>query len=609
MTGPANATDGAAPSGAGGGRSGAGGGRSGAGGGAGAGVADGAAGAGGGPAGIAGGGAGGGLADGAAGEVRADRAGRAGRQRRRGWSRLSSRQWTNIILSAMAVIILTASAFGGYVLRVGSQTTARLADRYSPAYLDGQVLQNALLNQETGVRGYLLSGNRDSLRPYLEGLDTEAAASARLRSLVSGPEQAADLDAVQRLATRWRQDFAVPVIAVLDRSGPAAVDPALVRRGRDDFDRLRVPLGALQDDLATARSAARAEVRNVDRWRNAIFAVILATFLLTGVALSVWLRMSILRPLRRLGWTTRRVANEDFEQRIEARGPTDVVALGDDVESLRLRVVSELANAVAAQRLVEEQAAELRRSNAELEQFAYVASHDLQEPLRKVASFCQMLQRRYGDQLDERGRQYIEFAVDAAKRMQVLINDLLTFSQVGRLIDRTVPVDLEDSLAQALGNLSTRLEENDAEVEHDPLPTVLGDPTLLTMLLQNLVANAVKFRSADRPPRIRVSAERVSAEGGRAEWRLAVQDNGIGLDPQFADKIFVIFQRLHAREEYGGTGIGLALAKKIVEYHGGRIWLDPDYREGARFCFTLPVVAVDGAATALEPTPQGASAS
>jgi signal transduction histidine kinase len=528
-------------------------------------------------------------------------AGGAGPAPGRGWARLSSRQWANLILSAMAVVIMAAGALGWYVLRSSSMATTRLVDRNSPAFVSAQNLQTALLDQETGVRGYLLSGNRDSLRPYLDGLAAESAAAARLRTLISGPDQAADLDAVELQAARWRRDFAEPVVAVLDRAGPSAVDPAQVQRGKDYFDAVRLPSAALGDHLGAARAAARAQVLSAERWRNLIFAVILATFLAGGAVLALWLRIGILRPLRRLGAATRRAASEDFGQPIAAGGPTDLVELGEDVEALRRRAVAELAKAEAGHRLVAEQAAELRRSNAELEQFAYVASHDLQEPLRKVSSFCQMLERRYGDVLDERGRQYVEFAVDAAKRMQVLINDLLTFSRVGRVNERTDPVDLAGALAQALANVSTRLEENDAEVEHDPLPTVLGDPTLLTMLLQNLVGNAVKFRAADRPPRIRVTAERVAQE-----WRLSVQDNGIGVDPQFAGKIFVIFQRLHGREEYGGTGIGLALAKKIVEYHGGRIWLDPDYREGARFVFTLPVTAVDAeAADDLDPTRQG----
>jgi signal transduction histidine kinase len=377
------------------------------------------------------------------------------------------------------------------------------------------------------------------------------------------------------------------------RSGPVP-HQVLAQRGKDAFDEMRSALNELQGDLADTRRSTRAEVADIERWRDAIFLVILVAFLLTGALLSLWLRQAIIRPLQDLGSTTRRVANEDFEQQISVRGPTDVVELGADVESLRLRVVTELANAVEAYRLVEAQAEELRRSNAELEQFAYVASHDLQEPLRKVTSFCQMLERRYGDQLDERARQYIRFAVDAAKRMQVLINDLLSFSRVGRVNDGTGrndrwgPVVLAEALGEALGNLSTRLEESGAEVTTGPLPTVPGDRTLLTMLLQNLVGNAVKFRSPDRPPVIAVSAE---PDGEM--WRLAVQDNGIGIDPQFEGKIFVIFQRLHTRDEYSGTGIGLALCKKIVEFHGGRIWLEPGYRNGARFEFTLPAFVAD----------------
>jgi signal transduction histidine kinase len=513
---------------------------------------------------------------------------------RRGWSRLSSRQWTNLILAFTGLIVLAASATGVYVLRASTEVNNRLIDGNSPALAQAQTLQTALLNQETGVRGYQLSGDRAALAPYLDGQAPEAAAVARLRDLV-GPGELADVAQLETAADRWRRQFAEPTIVAIDRTGPEAVDPALTVQGKALFDQVRDPMAQLQQHLATARAAARAQVRSTDRWRNIILGGLVLTFLFVVVMLSVWLRRSILRPLDRLGAATRGVAQGEFGRRIEIEGPTDLAGLASDVDSMRRRILAELDNVVASHELLVAQAADLRRSNGELEQFAYVASHDLQEPLRKVTSFCQMLERRYGEVLDERGKQYVDFAVDGAKRMQVLINDLLTFSRVGRLNDLTETVDLEGSLARALANLAMVLEDNSAEVEHDPLPTVDGDPTLLSMLMQNLVGNAVKFRADDRPPRVRVSVE--AREG---EWLLSVQDNGIGVDPQFADKIFVIFQRLHTRDEYGGTGIGLALCKKIVEYHGGRIWLDPEPGQGARFYFTLPMAAA--------PEPVGAAA-
>jgi len=233
------------------------------------------------------------------------------------------------------------------------------------------------------------------------------------------------------------------------------------------------------------------------------------------------------------------------------------------------------------------QAKELRRSNEELEQFAYVASHDLQEPLRKVASFCQLIEKRYADALDERGKQYIDYAVDGAKRMQVLINDLLTFSRVGRLNDRRERVELQASLGSALDRLEYAVQESGATIDVPrPLPAVNGDPTLLSMLWQNLVGNALKFRAPEREPEVSITWAPDPEQPGFV--RVSVADNGIGIPPAFADKVFVIFQRLHSREAYSGTGIGLALCKKIVEHHGGRIWIDPDRAVGTRFSFTLP---------------------
>ena len=253
---------------------------------------------------------------------------------------------------------------------------------------------------------------------------------------------------------------------------------------------------------------------------------------------------------------------------------------------MRQRILLELDESTAARELLDAQALELRRSNAELEQFAYVASHDLREPLRKVASFCQLIERRYGDQLDERGRQYIDFAVDGATRMQVLINDLLAFSRVGRTSEGFVAIDSQQSLDRVKQLLSSSLEDTGAEVSTDaPLPIVYGDSVLVDQLLQNLLSNAIKFRRDGVPPEVRITARR---DGDM--WEFTCADNGIGIESDYAERIFVIFQRLHPRDRYGGTGIGLALCKKIVEYHGGRIWLDSNGRQGtgAVFRFTLP---------------------
>ncbi len=211
-----------------------------------------------------------------------------------------------------------------------------------------------------------------------------------------------------------------------------------------------------------------------------------------------------------------------------------------------------------------------------------MASHDLQEPLRKVTSFCQLLEQRYGDQLDERGQQYLDFAVDGAKRMQQLILDLLAFSRVGRTTASFVPVALDTALEDALTNLEHQVTERHALVEHGSLPTVPGDRTLLTALFQNLISNAIKFNDA-AVPTVEFNA-RQTTDG----WELACADNGIGIEPQHAARVFMIFQRLHGRDEYEGTGIGLALCQKIVTYHGGTIWIDDDVATGTTIRWTLP---------------------
>lgn len=271
--------------------------------------------------------------------------------------------------------------------------------------------------------------------------------------------------------------------------------------------------------------------------------------------------------------------------------------------SPELELLQQLANqigiALSQAQLLEtetQQRQELARSNAELEQFAYVASHDLQEPLRMVTSYLQLLERRYKNQLDSSADQFIAYAVDGARRMQILINDLLNYSRVSTRGQPFVPVDCNAILSTAIANLQIAIDESQAEITHDPLPTVVADASQLLQVLQNLIANAIKF-SREEPPKIHISAvQRTPTPNDKpsnliptaTEWLFSVRDNGIGLDAQYAQRIFVIFQRLHSRSQYPGTGIGLAICKKIIERHGGNIWVESQPNQGSIFYFTIP---------------------
>lgn len=316
---------------------------------------------------------------------------------------------------------------------------------------------------------------------------------------------------------------------------------------------------------------------------NIALVVLFVVILCAGVALAFIVRFTVLDPIARLTEQVRTVAGGDFDHRLGVERPAELAELSSHIDSMRRRILY-------AWRTASDQADELRRSNSELEQFAYVASHDLQEPLRKVASFTQMLEQRYESELDDRGRQYIHFAVDGAKRMQLLISDLLDFSRVGRVGGEKAPMDSGVAVRAALDNLSAAIEDAGATVTTGELPRVIGSTSQLTQLFQNLIENAVKFRG-EEPPHVRVEAVR------RGDmWEFSCADNGIGVDPKYADRIFLIFQRLHPRDVYAGTGIGLALCRKIVDYHGGRLWLDGDSEgRGTTFRWTLPAAGDDDA--------------
>jgi PAS domain S-box-containing protein len=280
-----------------------------------------------------------------------------------------------------------------------------------------------------------------------------------------------------------------------------------------------------------------------------------------------------------------KVRNGELQLRHKAGEMRYVSASGELVnlggEAAVLSMLEDITERKRAEEKLRRQAEALKRSNEELEQFAYVASHDLQEPLRMVSSYVQLLARRYQGQLDQDADEFIHFAVDGANRMKTLINDLLAYSRVGTRGKPFEPIELETVFDRVLVNLQLSIEEGGVVTTHDPLPTVQADDTQMIQLFQNLIGNAIKFRG-EKPPQIHVGAEpRDDA------WLFYVRDNGIGLDPQYANRIFLLFQRLHGKDEYPGTGLGLAICKKIVERHGGRIWVESQPGQGTTFYFTL----------------------
>ena len=250
---------------------------------------------------------------------------------------------------------------------------------------------------------------------------------------------------------------------------------------------------------------------------------------------------------------------------------------------LVISTIRDVTDRKQAEERLKAAAADLARSNTELEQFAYVASHDLQEPLRMVASYTQLLARRYRSKLDQDADEFISFAVDGARRMQELINDLLAYSRVGTRALQLERVDANRVVDEVVRDLAPAIADSGGSVTRDELPSLQADPTQLRQLFQNLIANGIKFRRPRQEPRVHVSAAR---DGRR--WVFGVHDNGIGIEPQYVERIFVLFQRLHTRDEYPGTGIGLAICKKIVERHGGAMWVESEPGHGTTFGFSLP---------------------
>jgi len=323
------------------------------------------------------------------------------------------------------------------------------------------------------------------------------------------------------------------------------------------------------------RSVAFRDLRKIGNFSLIVLGLALVALEVAFFAM----RKGILRPIQHLAKTATEISGGDLSRRVEVESNDEIGLLARDFNQMTEALVE--AN-TGLERKVEERTSELEQSNADLAQFAYVASHDLKEPLRMVTSYVQLLERRLGKTLDEESKEFMGFAVDGAKRMRGLIDDLLAYSRVGTKSKPFERVSSEEIVGAALQNLKIAIDESEAEVKLGELPDLIADPTQLTQLFQNLIANAIKFRG-DKKPVVFVGAQK----DGR-QWKFSVRDNGIGIDKEYLEQIFLIFQRLHKRTEYEGSGIGLAVCKKIVERHGGKISVESEPGQGTTFSFGIP---------------------
>jgi signal transduction histidine kinase len=493
---------------------------------------------------------------------------------------------------AMVLATLLVTAAIGYVNVRRLYEYNQLVEHAHQVVSELRNLLGLVADAESGIRGYVIASEEDYLKSYDIAKVTVPDTVARIHGLTSGnPRQAALAKDLEAQVARRMQHLSL-VVGAANRAGPAA-------------GQAEVATGAGQQAMEDVRKA----IRLMEREEDAILAqrvgdatlvywtAVASSFLsaVLGLALAIaglWLTSRDLKAREARTAELKRL-NEQLEERVRERTA--------DISQTNAALLEEIAERKRAERAVRSTAEELERSNRELTQFASVASHDLQEPLRKIQAFGDRLLGQCGDQLNEKGKDYLDRILAATGRMRQLIDGLLEYSRVSTRNQPRVPVDLGQVARDVVSDLEARLHATGGEVQLGNLPTIDADALQMRQLLQNLIGNALKFRRLDTLPRVQVSAQilpaPLSANGDSQlglVCELSVQDNGVGFEPAYAERIFELFQRLHGRGEYEGTGMGLAICKKIAERHGGSIAATSEPGEGAKFTVKLPVSQSQG---------------
>ncbi|ALW87918.1 sensor histidine kinase [Deinococcus actinosclerus] len=487
-------------------------------------------------------------------------------------------------------LLLGVGVLVAYGVNQNDQALNQVLDAQTRLQLITDLAQQ-VSTMENGQRGFVITGQDDFLQPYGDGKLAFQADVFALHDLSVTPLQRSNLGRVQAIVARWDEESAQPEIRVRRDSLERAAARVSNGVGRTLLNDARAVLDIMATNetvrLNTAADQSRTLLSRV-RWVSA-GGLLLSITLLILTAYRVTRTVS--RTVLNLNGAAQAIAQGDYARRTPPMPVRELAQLGAQFDAMAGAVQEREGQLRATAEALQASNTHLERSNRELEQFAYVASHDLQEPLRTIGSYTELLARRYQGQLDDRADQYIAFTTSATLRMKTLIQDLLAYSRVRKAPRITQEVNLQGLARDIVTDLSVQIEGSGAQVDIGPLPTLRSNPDLLRHALQNLIGNALKFQRPGVPPRVRVSAEREAQR-----WVIHVQDNGIGIAPEYHERIFGVFQRLHGMDEYTGSGIGLAVTRSAAEQLGGDLWLDSTPGQGSTFHLALP----------LTPAPTGA---